>query len=207
MVLLGVGAAVDCGDAASGYQSREEHCVSDIDSVFPLEGGCDCGQIRYRVTSAPLVVHCCHCRWCQRESGAAFALNAMIEADRVVHLQAEPELVETPSASGKGQRVARCPKCRIALWSNYSGAVRISGLSGSGRWINRITCRPISTSSFPQNSRGWCCRRRHRPWRNTTIGRLIGRRRAWRVGTRFNPRSRRIRRRGGQARARRDAES
>jgi hypothetical protein len=70
----------------------------------------------------PLFVHCCHCRWCQRESGAAFALNALIEAEQVVHLVAEPELLDTPSASGKGQRIARCPTCRVALWSNYFGA-------------------------------------------------------------------------------------
>jgi hypothetical protein len=70
----------------------------------------------------PLVVHCCHCRWCQRESGASFALNAMIEADRVVTLAAEPELVATPSASGKGQQIARCSRCRVAVWSHYAGA-------------------------------------------------------------------------------------
>jgi hypothetical protein len=70
----------------------------------------------------PLFVHCCHCRWCQRETGASFALNAMIEADRVTLLGAEPEVVDTPSASGKGQRIARCPACRIAVWSNYAGA-------------------------------------------------------------------------------------
>jgi len=88
----------------------------------PLEGGCDCRKVRYRMLSRPLFVHCCHCRWCQRESGASFALNAMIEADRVVHLGAEPEIVDTPSASGLGQKIARCPTCRIAIWSNYSGA-------------------------------------------------------------------------------------
>jgi hypothetical protein len=88
----------------------------------PLEGGCDCGKVRYRMLSRPLFVHCCHCRWCQRESGASFALNAMIEADRVVHLAAEPEVVDTPSASGLGQKIARCPTCRVAVWSNYSGA-------------------------------------------------------------------------------------
>ena len=91
-------------------------------SVFPLEGGCDCRHVRYRMETAPLFVHCCHCRWCQRESGASFALNAMIEADRVTHLAAEPELVHTPSHSGAGQHIARCPKCRIAVWSNYAGA-------------------------------------------------------------------------------------
>ena len=91
-------------------------------NVFPLDGGCDCGFIRYRMATRPLFVHCCHCRWCQRESGASFALNAMIEADRVIHLGGEPEIIDTPSNSGKGQKIARCPKCRIAVWSNYAGA-------------------------------------------------------------------------------------
>lgn len=89
---------------------------------FRLEGGCDCRGVRYRMTSRPLFVHCCHCRWCQRETGASFALNAMIEADRVQLLQGEPVVVDTPSNSGKGQRIARCPRCSIALWSNYAGA-------------------------------------------------------------------------------------
>jgi hypothetical protein len=89
---------------------------------FTAEGGCDCGYVRYRMESRPLFVHCCHCHWCQRESGASFALNAMIEADRVTLLAAQPEVVETPSASGRGQAYARCPKCRIAVWSNYAGA-------------------------------------------------------------------------------------
>jgi hypothetical protein len=91
-------------------------------SPFPAEGGCTCRQVRYRLESAPLVVHCCHCRWCQRESGAAFALNAMIEADRVTSTGLEPEIVDTPSASGAGQRIARCPACKVAVWSHYAGA-------------------------------------------------------------------------------------
>jgi hypothetical protein len=92
------------------------------DAAFPVEGGCDCRSVRYRMQSAPLFVHCCHCRWCQRESGASFALNAMIEADRVTALSRAPELVRTPSASGAGQLIARCPECRIAVWSHYAGA-------------------------------------------------------------------------------------
>jgi hypothetical protein len=91
-------------------------------TAFPLEGGCDCGRIRYRMQTAPLIVHCCHCRWCQRETGTAFALNALIEAERLIHLKAEPELIDTPSQSGRGQKIARCPDCRLALWSNYGGA-------------------------------------------------------------------------------------
>lgn len=89
---------------------------------FPAEGGCDCRAVRYRMETAPLFVHCCHCRWCQRESGASFALNAIIEADRITELGQSPELVNTPSASGSGQIIARCPRCKVAVWSHYAGA-------------------------------------------------------------------------------------
>ena len=89
---------------------------------FPAEGGCDCRAVRYRMETPPLFVHCCHCRWCQRESGASFALNAMIEADRVTELGQPPELVDTPSESGSGQLIARCPNCKVAVWSHYAGA-------------------------------------------------------------------------------------
>ena len=87
-----------------------------------FEGGCTCREVRYRMVSKPMFVHCCHCRWCQRETGASFALNAMIEADRVELLQGEVVVVDTPSNSGKGQKIARCPRCYIAVWSNYAGA-------------------------------------------------------------------------------------
>jgi hypothetical protein len=86
------------------------------------DGGCTCRHVRYRMSGRPLIVHCCHCRWCQRETGSAFALNAMIEAERIEILSGEVMTVATPSLSGKGQQVARCPTCRVALWSNYGGA-------------------------------------------------------------------------------------
>ena len=97
--------------------------MNDLDDC-PLSGGCGCRFVRYQLLRAPLFVHCCHCRWCQRESGAAFAINAMIESDRVVLLSGEVVLIDTPSASGKGQLIARCPRCQIALWSHYAGAGR-----------------------------------------------------------------------------------
>jgi hypothetical protein len=87
-----------------------------------MEGGCTCRQIRYRVSGKPLIVHACHCRWCQRETGTVHALNALYEADRVELIAGDPEIVVTPSASGRGQRVARCPTCRVAVWSNYPQA-------------------------------------------------------------------------------------
>jgi hypothetical protein len=87
----------------------------------PLDGRCTCGGVRFRLHAAPLIVHCCHCRWCQRETGSAFVINALIETDRVQLLAGAPELVDTPSESGRGQRIARCPHCHVALWSHYAG--------------------------------------------------------------------------------------
>ena len=87
-----------------------------------FDGGCTCRAVRYRMHDRPLFVHCCHCRWCQRETGSAFAINAMIEAARVETLQGEVVVVHTPSESGAGQKIARCATCQVALWSNYAGA-------------------------------------------------------------------------------------
>ena len=139
-----------------------------------FDGGCTCRQVRYRMTSRPMIVHCCHCSWCQRETGASFALNAMIEADRVELLAGEPELVVTPSASGKGQKIWRCPSCRIAVWSNYSGAgdavrfVRVGPLDEPSRvppdihiftstkqpWVILPDTVPVMTEYY-QRSKHW----------------------------------------------------
>jgi hypothetical protein len=70
----------------------------------------------------PLFVNCCHCRWCQRETGSAFVINAMIESERLTLLAGAPQRVDTPSASGLGQQILRCPRCWVALWSHYAGA-------------------------------------------------------------------------------------
>ena len=74
-----------------------------------MEGGCTCRQIRYRLTGTPLIVHACHCRWCQRETGAAFAFNGLIEADRVELTAGEPMPVDTPSHSGRGSEDLALP--------------------------------------------------------------------------------------------------
>jgi hypothetical protein len=84
-----------------------------------LTGGCACGAVRYRLTSAPMFVHCCHCRDCQRQTGSAFAINALIETDRVAMLAGAPEPVAMPTDSGHPHDIYRCPACRTALWSDY----------------------------------------------------------------------------------------
>ncbi|MCP4295557.1 MAG: GFA family protein [Proteobacteria bacterium] len=86
------------------------------------EGRCTCGDVHYRMKSEPMFVHCCFCRWCQRETGTSYALNGMIESDLVEILKGKVEVVHIPTRSGKGQTIHRCPKCRIALWGHYAGA-------------------------------------------------------------------------------------
>ena len=91
------------------------------DNEHAIEGGCTCGNVRYRLNDAPLFVNCCHCTWCQRETGTAFALNAVIESNRVELLAGDTEVIATPSETGKGQDIVRCPNCKVAVWSHYAG--------------------------------------------------------------------------------------
>lgn len=84
-----------------------------------FEGGCSCGVVRYRLTSRPMFTNCCHCLDCQKQTGGAFAINAMIETARIEMLADEPAVIEMPSPSGRGHEIHRCPKCEVALWSNY----------------------------------------------------------------------------------------
>src|SRR5919205_654833 len=87
------------------------------------EGGCACGAVRYRLTSDPLFVHCCHCLNCQRQTGSAFVVNLLIEADRLELLAGEPKPVEVPRDEGSTQRIYRCPTCQVAVFSEYGGPV------------------------------------------------------------------------------------
>ena len=89
------------------------------DPSAELQGGCACRAVRFRLKRKPIFVHCCHCSWCQRETGSAFAVNAFIEASEVELLQGTPVQTTLPSASGKGQVVWRCTDCGVTLWSNY----------------------------------------------------------------------------------------
>lgn len=93
-----------------------------MSGVDIYKGGCTCRTVRYAMLSKPMFVHCCHCTWCQRETGSAFAVNALIECHNVEVVSGAVEIIDTPSSSGKGQKIARCPQCHIALWSHYAGA-------------------------------------------------------------------------------------
>lgn len=91
-----------------------------------LSGGCACGALRYRLLSPPMFVNCCHCRDCQRQTGSAFVLNALIEADRVALLSGETEGIAVPTDSGRPHTIYRCRACRTAIWSVYGGVDKLN---------------------------------------------------------------------------------
>src|SRR5687767_14802075 len=84
-----------------------------------MEGKCSCGAVRFALTSAPMFVHCCHCLDCQRQTGSAFVLNALIETGRIEVLGAAPEPVSMPTDSGRPHDIYRCATCKVAVWSDY----------------------------------------------------------------------------------------
>lgn len=86
-----------------------------------FEGGCSCAKVRYRMEVAPIIVHCCHCRLCQRQTGSAFVVNALIETERLTLLGAEPRRTDMPTESGRPHGIYRCQACGVAVWSEYSG--------------------------------------------------------------------------------------
>ena len=127
-----------------------------------IEGGCACRAVRYRLLSAPLIVHACHCTECQRLTGTAFALNALIESDRLETLAGTPRAVPVTGTSGKPQTIFRCPACGVALWSHYPGAgtklafVRVGTLDEPARLppdIHIFTSTRLPWVELPQGAR------------------------------------------------------
>ncbi len=106
-----------------------------------MEGSCTCGAVSYQLTQRPLFTHCCHCTWCQRETGSAFALNAMIETENL-QVSGVVEEMAIPSNSGKGQTIARCPTCKVALFSHYAGAGRLMAFVRVGTLRDPAACPP-----------------------------------------------------------------
>jgi hypothetical protein len=86
-----------------------------------MNGHCACAAVRYRLTTEPMFVHCCHCLDCQRQTGGAFVINALIETDRIEVIAGAPMPVAVPTNSGRPHDIHRCPDCQTALWSNYGG--------------------------------------------------------------------------------------
>ena len=83
-----------------------------------LQGGCACGKVRYELLASPIRVHCCHCDDCQRHTGSAFVLNAIIETSQLRIISGDLEAVSVPRTYAPHD-IYRCRKCKTALWSDY----------------------------------------------------------------------------------------
>jgi hypothetical protein len=87
-----------------------------------LTGGCACGKIRYELAAAPLIVHACHCRDCQRLTGSAFVINLWIERELVKVGRGRPKSFALKGGSGRPHEVFFCGTCGAYLWSRYHPA-------------------------------------------------------------------------------------
>lgn len=128
-----------------------------------VSGSCFCGEVQYRLTSAPMFIHCCHCRDCQKQSGGAFAINALVEADRVELLAGQTAAVSMPTESGRAHVIHRCAKCQTALWSTYGGRtetrfVRVSTLDDAARFtpdVHIFTRSKLPWVRLPEGARAF----------------------------------------------------
>ncbi|CAA0109768.1 Uncharacterised protein [Zhongshania aliphaticivorans] len=118
------------------------------------QGQCSCGEIQYELTESPMFVHCCHCTWCQKETGSAFAINALIEAANIQLVKGYPEIIQTPTNSGAGQDIIRCPSCKTALWSNYGAAKKAVCFVRVGT-LNNPSCCPPDIHIFTSTKQSW----------------------------------------------------
>jgi hypothetical protein len=127
-----------------------------------VAGGCACGSIRYQLLDKPMFVHCCHCDDCQRLTGSAFVLNAIIETQAIKLLRGNPVAVPVPRENGPHD-IYRCPSCQTAVWSDYGRKpnvrfVRVGTLDKPGalkpdvhihtRWKAKWLKLPKRTPSF-----------------------------------------------------------
>ena len=121
---------------------------------FSADGGCACGDVRFRLKSKPLFVHACHCSLYKGQSGSAFALNTMIDADNVALISGQTEEIVAPTPSGKGQKVSRCPRCRVAVWSVYNASGNLFRFARVGALDEPDKC-PADIHIYTSSKQAW----------------------------------------------------
>jgi hypothetical protein len=110
--------------------------------TLPLDGGCHCGALRYRVTEAPRLVLNCHCSNCQKITGGAFATNAFVPESGFAFTKGEPSRVEWTSDAGNRRFGWFCQSCGSRIAHGNVGKAGMYGLRGGTfddtRWLSPV---------------------------------------------------------------------
>jgi hypothetical protein len=92
-------------------------------------GGCLCGALRYETAADPVQVTICHCRFCQRATGAAYMVEPIFRTVDLRITKGSPAIYERRSdGSGKIVRVHFCPACGTKLWLSFERFPDVCGV-------------------------------------------------------------------------------
>jgi hypothetical protein len=92
--------------------------MPDLRPNLPIEGGCRCGQVRFKVSAPPLLTMACHCAGCQRMTASAFSLSAAIPGEGFTVTRGEPVI---GGLHGDDTHHYFCPHCMSWLFTKAEG--------------------------------------------------------------------------------------
>jgi len=127
-----------------------------VNDEIVREGGCACGKARYRASAEPMMVHNCHCRQCQQQTGSTSVVNAFWESDRVELLLGTLHEFAVPGGSGAPHTIARCEECGTALFSYYGRLGRLMTAIRVGSLDNPASVKP-NVTIFTEEAMPWVC--------------------------------------------------
>jgi hypothetical protein len=92
------------------------------------DGGCLCGQVRFRVSAAPLDSGYCHCRMCQKNSGAPVVAWVTFPAASFSWSAGEPQRYASSARAGR-EFCARCGSYMVFRSEDSPGEVSVNTAS------------------------------------------------------------------------------
>jgi len=92
-----------------------------------FSGGCGCGAIRFVCSAEPVAIFNCHCRDCQKASGAPF-ISAMAVPSAAVTITGQPKYHSVRSDSGNTMSRGFCAACGSHLFARISGRADAIGI-------------------------------------------------------------------------------
>jgi hypothetical protein len=136
--------------------SIKEGLTSDRDGQAYMsivhEGGCLCGDVRYKTTAEPVRVTICHCKFCQRFTGSAYLVEPIFRRKDVVFYGTPAKTYEHRSdSSQKRVTLNFCGRCATTVCLDLERFPDILGLCGGTfddpNWFDRGKCRHMFTHS------------------------------------------------------------